>query len=403
VTSKRGSVSGVDQPLTVAAAIVLITTAYIFYNVQPAFISAADQSRSLSDAQLGFLFASYSLGLAIAAISAVFWIRRIDWRRWTYAATLFTIAAYFLLMAADYTVLLALLLVLGFASGVNVSIALTCLGDSTNPTRGFGLGLAGQLSLAGLLLYLIPSEVTPAWGLNGCLFVLAAVTAVALPFLRFIPRRGSERGEPGIQLPTESAGVGSYRIAAFALVGMVLYTFGQSALWAFLELMGSDKGYDNKTVGAVLGVGLTLSASGSLLSAAIGTRYGRIIPISVAALSFLIAMGMWWIFDGVAAFAIATFLYYFAWNFSLPYQYILVTEGDPSGRLTPLLSATQMLGSVFGPAAAGLLIVGNDYRGVYVVAGIAVAASTLVFVLTEGMLRRSQQRVSQSAVSGGAF
>jgi len=159
--------------------------------------------------------------------------------------------------------------------------------------------------------------------------------------------------------------------------------------------MGGDRGYGNKTVGSVLGIGLILSASGSLLSAALGTRYGRIIPISAAALSFLIAMGMWWTLDSVTSFALAVFLYYAAWNFSMPYQYILVTAGDPSGRLTPLLSATQMLGSVFGPAAAGLLIVGSDYRAVYLMSGIAVAASTMVFIVAEGMLRRSQQRVMQ--------
>jgi len=163
--------------------------------------------------------------------------------------------------------------------------------------------------------------------------------------------------------------------------------------------MGGDRGYDNKTVGAVLGIGLALSASGALLSAAISTRYGRIIPISAAAMAFLVAMGMWWTFEGVVAFAVAIFLYYAAWNFSMPYQYSLVTAGDPSGRLTPLLTATQMLGSVFGPAAAGLLIVGVDYRGVYLMSGIAVAASTMVFIVAEGMLRRSQGGVGRPAIS----
>jgi len=233
VTPKRGSRFGVDQPLSAAAAIALLSTAYTFYNVQPAVISAAEKSLSLSNAQLGFLAASYTLGLALAAISAVFWIRRADWRRWAYAGTLFTIAAYFLLLTADYTMLLALLPALGFANGANISIALTCLGDTANPARSFGLGMAGQISVAGLLLYMIPSYVTPTWGLDGCLVVLAAVTAVGLPFLRFIPRRGSQRGGRGVQVPTGVAGIGSYRIAFFALAGMVLYTFGQSALWHF--------------------------------------------------------------------------------------------------------------------------------------------------------------------------
>jgi hypothetical protein len=55
-----------------------------------------------------------------------------------------------------------------------------------------------------------------------------------------------------------------------------------------------------------------------------------------------------------------------------------------------------MLGGVFGPAVAGFLIVGRDYNGVYLMSGIAVAASTLVFVLTEGVLRRSQRRLDKS-------
>jgi MFS family permease len=396
MTPRGESSSGADHPLSVAAAIAVIAVAYLFYNLQPAVISAAEKSLSLLDSQLGFLAASHTLGLALGTISAVFWVRRVDWRRWSYAGILFTIAAYLLLLSADYALLLAFLPALGFAHGVNVSIALTCLGDTANPARSFGLGLAAQFGIAGLLQYLLPSYVTPAWGLAGCLLILAAVTTLTLPILRFIPRRGTGRGTGSAQRPSEPLGIGSYRIAFFALAGMLLYTFGQTAIWAFLELMGGDRGYDHKIVGAVLGIGLALSASGALLAAALGSRYGRIIPISIAALVFLTAMGIWSSFEAVAAFALAIFLYDAAWNFSLPFQYTLVTAGDPSGRLTPLLSAVQMLGGVFGPAVAGFLIVGRDYSGVYLMSGIAVAASTLVFILTEGVLRRSPPRLEKS-------
>jgi uncharacterized membrane protein YjdF len=63
-----------------------LTTAGIFYiNIMPAVVSGLKEGLAFTNQQAGFVSSANLYGAAIGALTAVFLIKRINWRVWSYA------------------------------------------------------------------------------------------------------------------------------------------------------------------------------------------------------------------------------------------------------------------------------------------------------------------------------
>jgi hypothetical protein len=80
------------------------------------------------------------------------------------------------------------------------------------------------------------------------------------------------------------------------------------------------------------------------------------------------------------SFAIVTFAFSGAWNYSLAYQLGIAASVDFSGRYVVLMSSALASGAVLGPAVAGFVITGSDFGMVYLMAITAVTIATLAYV-----------------------
>jgi predicted MFS family arabinose efflux permease len=373
--------------IAVTAAIIAVT--WLFYNIQPAIVAAAQDSLGLNEQELGFLVAGYNLGLAISTLLAVLWIRAVNWRFWS-GVSLFVAAAGLVLLVPieRYLVLLLLLVCIGFANGATLSICVSFFGGTAAPERNFAIGLAAQTILSSLLLYLLPTHIAPRWGLTGCLITLAIITTMALSLTPLFPAHG--RAESYVERVSSSRKFScrDYLISFSALTGMLLYTIGQSAIWPFLELIGTGKGISRESVAVIMSTAVLLSITGCILAAVIGSRFGRVVPIICAAVMAMSAIILWNLYDSKVAFFLGVFFHIAAWNFSIPFQCALVAESDPRGSLAPLMGFMQVAGSVIGPSASGTMLANHGELRVFLFAGGFIVLSTLSFIVAKAKLKR---------------
>ena len=76
----------------------------------------------------------------------------------------------------------------------------------------------------------------------------------------------------------------------------------------------------------------------------------------------------------------------------------LISEGDTTGRLTPLIPTCQLLGSAIGPAIAGHMVIDGSYFYVYLLAFIAAIISAILCIYVEMFVYRPI-KVARSLVS----
>ncbi|NIB42184.1 MFS transporter [Pseudomaricurvus alkylphenolicus] len=377
----------INKPSTVFSAATLLAIAYLIYNMLPLILGSAADSLGLNEKQIGYLGSIYMAGSTLSNISAVFWVRRLDWRKVVFLTTLISASIYAIAGHLEYNSLLVTFFLLGVTNASIVSCVLTCLGDTDNPDQSFGYGIGIQVTLAGIGACLLPIFVVPEWGFQGVMFALAGVAIASMLLIPRLPKNDA-KGAERLPVANVTKGTGSNGAVCWGISGMMLYFIGQSGVWAFLERIGIQGGITSGELGAIFGITLVLSAAGAFLASAIGTRFGRCWPIIGATVACVASLYLLPICKTPWSFGTAVFFYAAAWNFVLPFQMTIITEGDSRGRFTPLIPACQLLGSAIGPALAGNLIIDGSYAYVYLLAAVTAIISTVIFIATELYLTR---------------
>lgn len=367
----------VDNRFTVFAASMISAAGAAIFLILPLLIGTATDTLNLSSDQAGLIASSYFLGYMLICLSAVFWIHRANWQ-------LVSIGGFFLLFAGlvisatmpDYTVILVGMFASGCGGGILFGLALCVIAETEDPDRYFGVKIVAEQILGAALLFSLPLLITNGGGFRTLTLVTAAVVAGIGLVTWWIPARGR------MKTATEATTPQGYSTIPIwvGMLSLLFYFGGLSAVWAFVERIADGNGIDAITIGRGLSFGVIGGGVGALIAAISGDRFGRVRPLIF---SVLIIASVLWIYNGTFSgltFAILTFLFSGAWNYSLAYQLGIVASVDASGRYVVLMSAALASGAVLGPAAAGFLINGNDFSQVHVMAVIAVTIATAAFI-----------------------
>ena len=170
-----------------------LATAGLFYvNIMPALVDGLIEALGFSNRDAGLVGSANVYGAAVGAFSAVFVVKRINWR----------VAAVVLLCCLIAIDLSSMLLknapaligtrfVHGCVGGLLVGIGFAVMARTTEVDRTFGYLLTIQFGLGGLgLIYLPP--LVPAFGTKALflsLIAFSAVTLLMLPFLSDYPAK----------------------------------------------------------------------------------------------------------------------------------------------------------------------------------------------------------------------
>ncbi|MCY4563749.1 MAG: hypothetical protein OXE40_04625, partial [Gammaproteobacteria bacterium] len=186
----------ISSPRAIAATIVVIVSGGGVFLILPVFVGALVDTGGLSMAQAGAVASADLAGIFAAAIAALAWIRRVDWRR----VALFSLACMVAGNAAcpwidGYVPLLILRGLLGFAAGNLMAIGIAHLARVAIPDRAFALAIAAQVAFSTIALWLMPVAVH-SWCLASLFGLLAGLSAIGLLAATQLVR-GTEAIVPG--------------------------------------------------------------------------------------------------------------------------------------------------------------------------------------------------------------
>ncbi len=367
----------VDRRSAVVSVIVIGAVGSIVFILLPLLIGAFTDRLALTREQVGVLGSADMTGMFVAALLATAWIRSLNWRLVALlAAALLALCHLLSAQVTDFSALLVVRTIAGFAGGSLMSIALTSLGDTRNPDRCFGLFIAAQLSIGALGLWVMP-RLIQGFGLPGVFYALALIVASTALLIPRIPQQGHP-------VTARSAGPivrRSMMPGFWALLACLAFNFGIMAVWAYMERIGNAAGLEAAYIGATLAGSLLAGLFGALLAAAIKDRLGRALPIAAALVVQGVALFLLFGTASRSGFAVAVMLFAFAWNFPVPFQLGITVSVDRSGRLVVLFLSAVKLGYAIAPAtAAQLLVAGGGFRPVLLLGAAGFVASAAIFL-----------------------
>jgi len=334
-------------------AVMASAAATLFFNTLPVFLGVAADALQLNGEQLGQLAAAEIGGICLSTLSAVLWIRRVNWR-WACMGGLLAIALGNLLCMAteQFSQLVALRFLTGLlGDGVVMAVTYSLFGDVRDTDRAFAYSIVGQTGL-GMLGLLVMPYIAEAGGLKAVLIAVACVPLLLLLCSSWMPVHGSKE-VVAANVPVKSAPL---LPIALGLLTLFVWFMGLNAMWTFAERIGVETGMAQKNIGLVLSLSMGMGFLGALCSSWFGDRYGRFWQAPFAFFSHVLVAVLFARYANPVIYIIAALSFTFIWNIGLPFLLGLIATADISGRFTALLITFITAGQVAGALVGGKLV-----------------------------------------------
>jgi len=356
------------------------TAAQTSVTASPYFLGTLISGGRLSASSAGVLYAIEMLAFAVAMLLVAPRINRLSLRSVAAVGMLLIVAGQLGSAFATSEALLAVLRsAVGLGSGL-VSASATAAGSRTAaPERVYGVATV-VMTIAFAGLYLALAGASHFRGPVGMFSLLAAFSAALIPLvllIRDIP------GTTAAPAPITAAIGETWRFllpGLTALAAVLAFNYGALAVWPFTEQIGEHIGLSMDRISVLTAIGSALASLGGVVATWLGTRFGRLAPLTVGLL-----------LQGIGSVAVCHahsqygFLLTYAWYLGLwyfCYAYILSVAAavDPPGRLAVLTGMGYPVSSALGGLSAGFLVESYSLRSIgwLAVAGCAIALALLI-------------------------
>lgn len=347
-----------------AGALLTLSGSAILFLV-PLYLGAMMESLSLTPAQAGVLSGSEYYAIAVTSLLGPFWIRRFNWRNLALFGVAMACVGHIATMSFDsYELIVASRIFVGlFGEGVLYAISFSVLGETRRPDRSFGIGMAVSIVTTSVIIYFSPQlfSLLDRNGLVMVLLGLALVMGVVVPWLP----TGSTKSVASTVSParTETGNSKSLGqlIPILGLVALALWFIGPGGFWAFAERMANLQGVSPQQIALGFSLANSIGVIGPLAAAALGNRFGRSLPASIATTVMVMIV---WLYSGEfssAEFTVYVVLYSAIWSFGSVYFFAFIAAVDWNGKLNVLVPGFQTIGLGGGPLIMGYLVGGASY------------------------------------------
>jgi predicted MFS family arabinose efflux permease len=356
--------------ITARILLAFLTTAGIFYiNIMPAVVSGLKEGLDFTNQQAGFVSSANLYGAAIGALAAVFLIKRINWRIWSYALliALLVIDA-ICIFIDDPTSMVVVRFIHGLTGGLLVGIGFGIISRTTEADKTFGYLLFIQWGLGGLGLMYLP-ELVPSYGTAALFLSLMAFTLVSLLMMPFIPHYKVEKNQ-SIQ---QSQAKLNKTLLILNLFAIFLFQAANMGLFAYIIGLGKAQGLSIEFMSPALASASWFALVGPFLVIIIGTKYGRTIPLVMSILITALCSWLLHYSESAQVYLIANIIIGVTWAFALPYMFGICSELDKAGQLAAMGGFASKVGLATGPMVGALILTGEQYDLV-----INVAVATLI-------------------------
>jgi predicted MFS family arabinose efflux permease len=355
---------------------------------QPQLLESIMADHGALESAVGQLFSFENGAFFITLLLASGPIARISRARTALAGILVLIVGNIASAYADsLTALLVARSITGIGAGLISAAGTAAAASSRHPERVFAIITVLHNIVLSAQYKIIPYVMTQT-DPSGCYLMMAAIGVVSLPLCRWLlPPRKTAADEGSLVTLLLSAP--NRMFAVVVMLGMFTFEMGQGGLFTFLDQIGIQAGLDADQRGTVLSVTSFMGLAGGVLAAWLGTRFGRVWPISIGlGLNVVAAAGLA-VFESSFAYSALNLLWAFAYNFLLPYLMGALARLDDRGRWAVAGDSFYNGGAVPGPWIAALLV---EQGGMLPLAVWVLATGGICLVLVTGALRRFESR-----------
>ena len=317
--------------------------------ILPTFIGVLARDYSLSDEQLGVFSFSNLGGLALGSGVGASLFPKTGIRLTTGCGFVLAFAANVaMVFARAYSALLMLSVVSGIGGGLAVAVCYAVLGRSKHVDRNFGIYVACQVLFSALAIYSMP-KVADLMGAPGIFGLMAALLLLSLPLVGYLPPlRGAALHDAAAGRIVRSVWV--------ALCAVFAFFTAQGAVWTYLEIIGVRGGVDPQIVANGLAIATLAGVLGPIISAGLGARIGRALPLLVGVGLMIGASQMISSPLGPFRFGLSACLFTIAWNLTIPYQLSSISAVDQSGQAVAWAASISLAGLALGPLTAAVVL-----------------------------------------------
>lgn len=341
----------------------------------PLIVGALVIDKGFTDSQAGYAISADMAGVALAAIPAMFWIHKINWRYVAlFASALAMIANGTAAFIDLFPAFLSVRFICGLASGTMLAVCMASVALRKVPDRVYALIGMAQLGLGSIGFAILPG-IIQTMGAQGIFLVIVFLMFALACLVCYLPTRGEaavENQNGDEKQPIAIVGI-------IGITGILILYIGLSAVWAYLERIGAASGLSVQSIGYCLSLAALFGMGGALSAAFMGADFGRLIPtisgiIMICAGIILLLKTL-----TVFIFMMAVGLFAFAWSFILPFLLSAMAQIDISGRLVIISNATMGAGIAIGPSIAAIVLV-ESYSAINWLGFICVTISLLFLI-----------------------
>ncbi|GGY43125.1 MFS transporter [Pseudoduganella albidiflava] len=273
-----------------------------------------------------------------------------------------------------YAAMAVLHVVAGLAAATALSVTHATIGGSGNPHRlfaivGFALGVFGILFMGGVPK-LVAALGAPAlfWSFCGIMAFAACVAALAFPTSR---AASTEAQRMAGKLP---------RAVWLAAIGVSCMALVQAMIFAFVERIGAERGFDAAAVAGVLialgFVNLLPAPLAAFLQQRVNPRVVLVCgPVVQAVLALLMTQS-----QTVLPYAAGAACFAAVMIFTHTFAFGLLAALDPSGRAVGATPAMLMTGAAIGPILGGTVVKLSGYASLGLAAAAIAACAVVCFL-----------------------
>ena len=347
-----------DQPLdvnkapTIIALCVLASITPLAVLIGPLIVSGLITELGFSAQVAGNMIFAELSGAAFSTFLALYWIGRCDWRKILWIS----IGAMVLCNIASSMIetpwpLGVVRFVAGIGVGTVMAATLLTCGMTRDQERVLSFWQMGQIIFAAAALAALPF-IFSAIGIRGMYLCLAAVMAILAFAVPFMPKSGgAEKKLHWRDLPGSTR-----RFAPVGLIGLLFFFIAMGGIWNFMERLGDSARLDREFIGFTLAGVSACGVLGSVCSAWLGLKWGRLTPFLLGAAVLAVSMILLYNISSGPQFILAAFLFKFGWWFISPYILANIMMLDVSGKLIAAVNFVIAFGQALGPLVVGLTL-----------------------------------------------
>lgn len=344
--------------------------------------------------------AMISLGMIAASATALVVgsnAYRLDLRRTSMLGILFHIAGYLIAFMADvFTGIMVARVVSSIGDALLLSSANALLSRSRNNTRFWALsavasGLGSSIGTFAL------GRTLDNFGPDVFFGGMIVAGLVTLPMLLLFPRYTmpeAERGKrPGNFVERLFVSLGSARGLAI-LTGAMLLGLGNSALFSFSAVIGTQTGLTTSQIGSVQSISYIVVTCVNAGIAVVATKFGKAKPVLVIATVFAVSAITLGSPGSFTAYAFALICMAAAFRSTNPYVYSISARQDPAGGVVASLVVFVGIGNAIGPILTPWMLGdSNDYTYVgYASAAIVATGLSILAFISFGHEREDREK-----------